>query len=1217
MKILKVELQNINSLKSDTPIVIDFENEVFKDVGLYAITGSTGAGKTTILDAITIALYHNVPRFNGTKGTLLDVVSHSAHDAFSRVTFENDAVVYEVFWGIRVADASGKKYKNAKEEVSLKNLTTGAILATQKRALISEVVNVTQLDYHQFLRSVMLAQGEFASFLSAKGPEKGKLLEQITGEEIYKKIGQGILDRKSNEDTKLRDIQSKINSDDILSEEAKIALHQKDKELDLQIKVTEKEIIAARLVESWYQKFQDIINDAEKLETETQELAVFIEKHKEELQGLDLNEKAAPFKDLLQNLNRTEKEFLEKSKEIERLEKQLQELTPKIEKLSLQTQKDSEALNKVDQEFDTWLPKFDKINNLDNTLKSELDTLKKTESESLSINKNIENFNTEKQHLNKEIEEFTSKIKVDEAYLTEHKFLKNVELEISDWAIEMASLKEKKVALKEATTFVDLKNKEIDKTKKRLKDGNELLNVEVEKLKKTEKELVAINLQLAKNKVEDLLASQTKLSETEAKWKQLQNYSEQVLKIKKEESDLLAKQKRDTEELETSKKQIKDLKDKIEQQEKTVTDAEKILELEKSIAKYEADRKNLTKGIPCGLCGSKEHPFAEDLKSAGVSKSEQEFQQRKEKLNALILSKTEWDKKEVALNTSIKSFTQQIENIHEEVKELASKANQLHATCDIYNTASIASELKKTQEQLTKLETQLHTSQQLQKEKDKLSNDFTFQNNAIRKIEIGITSLLEKNKNTATEISDKQKTIRNLETSCTALETSLTNKLAKFNYPLPSTEESSQFISELKTLIAIFTKTQKNLDQLLSHLKVTKTKLENNKEKLSAELKAQNTTLEYLKATSAKITELKIDRNAILPLAISVETKRESLQKAKTSFTKQLEQSKLALQQDLDLQTQNNTLKVKNTKEQVDLKEHLTSLETKFVTQLKSSDFENKEAIEKALLTEEDLKNFTKNKELIKEKQVRLKTHKEANLKATENLNKVKNFETTEVENKTLLQELSHKHRHFLTEKGKIVQAFTKDEEIKNRNKETYQKIAAQTEICLVWKELFKLIGNSKDAFNVYVQRLTLKHLLDLANVHLYQLNKRYSLKMEEAYKPKEELNFNLIDHYQTDQARLVDTSSGGEKFIISLALALGLSDLASKNVKIDSLFIDEGFGTLDSNTLETVISTLETLQSQGKMIGIISHVENLKERIPTQIKITKKSNGVSTVAIT
>jgi DNA repair protein SbcC/Rad50 len=104
------------------------------------------------------------------------------------------------------------------------------------------------------------------------------------------------------------------------------------------------------------------------------------------------------------------------------------------------------------------------------------------------------------------------------------------------------------------------------------------------------------------------------------------------------------------------------------------------------------------------------------------------------------------------------------------------------------------------------------------------------------------------------------------------------------------------------------------------------------------------------------------------------------------------------------------------------------------------------------------------------------------------------------------------------------------------------------------------------------------------------------------------------VYHYQTNEARYVDTSSGGEKFVISLALALGLSDLSSHNVNIGSLFIDEGFGTLDNNTLETVIATLETLQSQGKMIGIISHVENLKERIPVQIQVIKKSNGVSVI---
>ncbi|MDG1227974.1 MAG: AAA family ATPase, partial [Polaribacter sp.] len=307
MKILKIELQNINSLKSTDPIVIDFENEQFKDVGLYAITGATGAGKTTILDAITIALYHNVPRFNGTKGTLLNVVSHGANNAFSRVTFENNDNIYEASWSIRLGSNTGKKLLNPQEKVSLKNLSSGKILADQKRNLLVEVVKVTQLNYTQFLRSVMLAQGEFASFLIAKGPEKGRLLEQITGEQIYKKIGQGILDRKSREDAKLKEIQSKINADDVLSEERKTELTTKNKELDTKIIATEKEIDKINLIINWYQKFQELTKESESLNTKYDELDLFIEKHHVEIELLHLNEKAKPFKELIQNFNGNEK----------------------------------------------------------------------------------------------------------------------------------------------------------------------------------------------------------------------------------------------------------------------------------------------------------------------------------------------------------------------------------------------------------------------------------------------------------------------------------------------------------------------------------------------------------------------------------------------------------------------------------------------------------------------------------------------------------------------------------------------------------------------------------------------------------------------------------------------------------------------------------------------------------------------------------------------
>jgi exonuclease SbcC len=104
------------------------------------------------------------------------------------------------------------------------------------------------------------------------------------------------------------------------------------------------------------------------------------------------------------------------------------------------------------------------------------------------------------------------------------------------------------------------------------------------------------------------------------------------------------------------------------------------------------------------------------------------------------------------------------------------------------------------------------------------------------------------------------------------------------------------------------------------------------------------------------------------------------------------------------------------------------------------------------------------------------------------------------------------------------------------------------------------------------------------------------------------------VDSYQADAVRPMATLSGGESFIVSLALALGLSDLASRKVQINSLFTDEGFGTLDAETLDTAISALENLQTKGKTIGIISHVDALKERIGTQIQVTKQVRGWSKI---
>ncbi|MHC1479728.1 AAA family ATPase [Frateuria aurantia] len=164
-------------------------------------------------------------------------------------------------------------------------------------------------------------------------------------------------------------------------------------------------------------------------------------------------------------------------------------------------------------------------------------------------------------------------------------------------------------------------------------------------------------------------------------------------------------------------------------------------------------------------------------------------------------------------------------------------------------------------------------------------------------------------------------------------------------------------------------------------------------------------------------------------------------------------------------------------------------------------------------------------------------------------------------------------------------------------------QIEAERHEADLWERLNALIGSAKgDKYRKFAQGLTLDHLLALANRQLERLHARYLLRRRD----QGELELEIIDSWQGDTARDTRTLSGGESFLVSLALALALSDLVSHKTSIDSLFLDEGFGTLDADTLEVALDALDALHASGKMIGVISHVEALKERIPIQIRIDK-----------
>ena len=176
------------------------------------------------------------------------------------------------------------------------------------------------------------------------------------------------------------------------------------------------------------------------------------------------------------------------------------------------------------------------------------------------------------------------------------------------------------------------------------------------------------------------------------------------------------------------------------------------------------------------------------------------------------------------------------------------------------------------------------------------------------------------------------------------------------------------------------------------------------------------------------------------------------------------------------------------------------------------------------------------------------------------------------------------------------------------------KKLAIESQIqrCARWDSLHNLIGSADGKkYRTFAQGLTFELMVAHANRQLEKMTDRYLLIRDES----QPLELNVVDNYQAGEIRSTKNLSGGESFIVSLTLALGLSQMASKKVRVDSLFLDEGFGSLDEETLETALEALSALQQDGKLIGIISHVSALKERINTQISITPLSGGRSTIS--
>ncbi|NWA19381.1 exonuclease subunit SbcC [Serratia liquefaciens] len=294
------------------------------------------------------------------------------------------------------------------------------------------------------------------------------------------------------------------------------------------------------------------------------------------------------------------------------------------------------------------------------------------------------------------------------------------------------------------------------------------------------------------------------------------------------------------------------------------------------------------------------------------------------------------------------------------------------------------------------------------------------------------------------------------------------------------------------------------------------------------------------------------------------------------------------------------------------LAERLQQAEQDWLQALSTSEFDDEAAFNAALLNDDQRQQLQRRKEQLQQRQVEasaLLTQAVANLEQ-QRQQRPEGLDESQADPQTLGQDLAALAQQLKTlqlRQGEVRNQLESDAARRLNQQSLFKQISQSQQQYDDWSYLNQLIGSKEgDKFRKFAQGLTLDHLVYLANNQLGRLHGRYLLQR----KTSDALELQVVDTWQADALRDTRTLSGGESFLVSLALALALSDLVSHKTSIDSLFLDEGFGTLDAETLDTALDALDSLNASGKTIGVISHVEAMKDRIPVQIKV-KKVNGL------
>lgn len=1271
MKLLKVIMYNLASLEGEQ--VIDFESEPLRSADLFSIVGETGSGKSTILDAVCLALYGLAPRFYGADNfdyyhterpnndQVLDpddprnILRKGTKECFAEVMFlARDGFRYRARWSCSIARINYTRperrlYRITVDEAGRTSekevdITGGGRPKRGHKNINNEGLDrIIGLDYAQFTRTVMLAQNSFANFVKADDKDKAVLLEKLTGTELYTAVARKIYEFYKEAEAAYNEVFNQVKAFAVhqLSDEKLAEVEAHKEELDARFRSLQTELQKLKDQQKWYTDLcalEAAFADEEAKWKQASEKAQSLQPVRDELRLLD---EVAPIRDVYQTCMNLQRELKELTEEVGRKQLQcsaLEKEEAEKRKLLLDVK---ENYNVAREKQEQMLPLVTEARKQKVELDAQQATVTRLKEEESSLAKKEELLRKEQAENAVQIGELQKRQVDSERILAElmpHRDMLENKNAVSDRleSLDKAVKRWQKESADWKKNCVELENQQqaCREEEKRLQKSDEELVLCRESIRQKTQALAGVDVEALQQRMADVTKCYTDLE-------RLRKLQAAVTERRKNLSANRLASEQITKELDVAMREVKELTTEREEINRLLPGLEEAWQLASSRS-AEHMRAALKPGEPCPVCGAREHPYAEGIAEVLQPVKEEIARRRKrlteieERLDAssgglrLLCSE---------LNGKLSALREGTGRLNAELTEAVGEWTALVVAYPVLPVdvvqadASILSALLTTETE--RIVAQGKQARAEQNAYQQAQNELTAMRRTYDEKQASCTRQREELHRRAAELKQRQgqseqkrAELQQLERTNGELREALRQDVSLPDWEQVFEEDVEGLLNRLSDMYDKYreaTRVQQESVGLLNERKVAAGALEKQLAECQAAVKKNKEEI----AGAVQIYEAKQKSyRQVLGGADPDETERT----LKLLLEETEKQVQLADKVHNELVESYSRLSgfVKAAEEQYRKKQANGTIAQAgvedFITRYNESsehtDVLSKERLDMCFSPSAD---WSGKREQIRQSDENVKWcqgQMEARRKALET------HRALQVIPLELLGEECHP-AEMLQEKMQQVQASSEELDKERlqvggmlmahrRSMEQMQSVGEELErrrkAYQDWKELNDILGNANgDKFRETAQCFTLRFLIRQANEQLRLLNHRYSLEQV-----KDSLGIRVIDHDRADEVRNISSLSGGETFLISLALALGLSSLSSRNIPMCNLFVDEGFGTLDTNSLNMVIDALSSLQSiQGKKVGVISHTAEMRERIRTQIRVVKVgSGGKSTIEI-